>query len=136
MWNFTEESALGRDLHGRRQRLPVAGQGARVGVLRQVISADNNSEVMQLFQDALDLMSSKGTACKSWSKAPTQGAYVSRVFWAWPFGFSVGLGLGFAFYGCQLIQEASHLVLLRLGLLVVLSTARSCREGHRHVSRT
>ncbi|CAL8464697.1 g4232 [Coccomyxa elongata] len=35
-------------------------KGARVGVLRQVISSDNNSEVMQLFQDALDLMSSKG----------------------------------------------------------------------------
>ena len=35
-----------------------------MGVLRQVISADNNSDVMQLFQNALDLMSSKGTACR------------------------------------------------------------------------
>lgn len=50
-------------VYGRLQIIsPVVAQGARVGVLRQVISLDNNTEVMQLFQNALDLMSSKGTA--------------------------------------------------------------------------
>lgn len=61
--SFPEQPTHGWSLHGRLQIIsPVVAQGARVGVLRQVISLDNNTEVMQLFQNALDLMSSKGTA--------------------------------------------------------------------------
>ncbi len=55
-------------------------QGARVGVLRQVINMDiNDTEVMQLFQDALTLMSDHGES-SDWSSNHSLRSVVQRHF--------------------------------------------------------